>query len=697
MPRQTLYLWKQAPFLRLLIPFIAGIVLQWYFGLPSPLAWIILIAGITGLFIFSLLRFFLQYKFGWINGLFVNSLLFSLGLLMAYHKEVAHQSQWLNNYYHDKDFVTATLEEPLSEKANSFKANASVQQLLQGNTLQNVSGNIIIYFKKDEMVKQLDYGSQIIFNTSLQRIKNAGNPGSFNYERYAAFQGIYQQVFLQPGDYILLPVKKENWLKKFLFFTREKVLHIITTYITGEKEAGLAEALLVGYKDDLDKTLVQSYSNTGVVHIIAISGMHLGLIYWLLNILFSPLKKRKHTKWALPLLIITGLWLFSLLAGGGPSILRSAVMFTCIVIGKSVERKTFIYNSLAASAFILLCINPFWLWDAGFQLSYTAVLSIVIFMKPIYNWFYFKNKMLDGIWKLMAVTLAAQVLTTPVSMFHFHQFPVYFLITNLPAVPLSSLIVLLEIILCALSFVPVFAKPLGIVLHWLIYSMNSFIEHMESLPFSLWNGMQLNMLQVLFLYGIIIAIAYWLMQKNKTALLASLVCLLGFLSIRTYSFINANRQQKLIVYNISRHQAIDFISGRDYFFKGDNDLLTDKTLQNFNLNPSRTLYRITSTDSIAGLLYNTPLFIFNHKKIVLIDAACSFNPPPEKINADLIIISKNPVLHISELASVFNCRQFVFDASNAPWKVNKWKAEAAKLGLYCFYTVDNGAFVMNMD
>ena len=156
---------------------------------------------------------------------------------------------------------------------------------------------------------------------------------------------------------------------------------------------GLAEALLIGYKDDLDKTLVQSYSNTGVVHVIAISGLHLGLIYWLLLMLFKPLQKRK-LKWLRPVFILTGLWLFSLLAGAQPSVLRSAVMFTCIVLGDSFARKSSIYNTLALSALLLLCINPYWLWDVGFQLSYAAVLSIVIFMQPIYNWFYIKNKVL---------------------------------------------------------------------------------------------------------------------------------------------------------------------------------------------------------------------------------------------------------------------------------------------------------------
>ena len=616
MPRQTLYLWKQAPFLRLIIPLIAGILLQWYCSAIILTGWLLFAAGITGLIVFNLRISFLQYKLGWANGFFIHILLLATGMLITWHRDITQQQYWMNNYYTANDCITATLEEPLSEKANSYKAIASVQKILHRDGLQSVKGNIIIYFKKDSTAKKLSYGNQIIFSKPLQPIKNSGNPGTFNYERYTAFQGIYQQVYLNNDDYILLSANNKNPLTAFLFTTREKVLHIITTYIPGEKEAGLAEALLVGYKDDLDKTLVQSYSNTGVVHVIAISGMHLGLIYWLLTILLSPFKKRKYTRWIVPVLIIAGLWLFALLTGGGPSILRSAVMFTCIVIGQSMERKTFIYNSLAASAFILLCINPFWLWDAGFQLSYTAVLSIVVFMKPIYNWFYFNNKLVDAVWKLMAVTIAAQVLTTPVSMYHFHQFPVYFLITNLLAVPLSGLIILMEIALCAMLWLPVAAKIIGTIIYWLIYAMNGFIAHMENLPLSLLNGMQVNILQVMLLYGCITAIWYWLMQKNKTALFYSLVFLLGFLSLRSWSFINALQQQQIIVYNVPKHQAIDFISGRNYFFKGDDELLTNSFLQNFHLNPSRILHRMSAAANPANLTDNYPFFLLGHKKIV---------------------------------------------------------------------------------
>ena len=358
--------------------------------------------------------------------------------------------------------LVATLDETPVEKTKSFKANASISMMIENGKNIPVNGKVILYFKRDSLLPAMSYGSQLIIRKPLQEIKNSGNPGGFDYKRYCLFREITHQAYLKPDEFSVLPkLRIKNGSIAFLDDIREKVLNILRTNIKGDKELGLAEALLIGYKDDLDKTLVQSYTNTGVVHIIAISGLHLGLIYWLLVQLLKPLQRRKYMNWLRPFIIISGLWLFSLLAGAQPSILRSAVMFTCIVIGETIAKKTSIYNSLAFSAFGLLCWNPYWLWDVGFQLSYSAVLSIIIFMRPVYNLLYVKNKILDFFWKINAVTIAAQILTLPLSIFHFHQFPVYFLLTNFIAVPLSSIILFGEIFLCAISFIPVVAKLTG--------------------------------------------------------------------------------------------------------------------------------------------------------------------------------------------------------------------------------------------
>jgi competence protein ComEC len=703
MAAPVVYFWRKSPFVRLLLPFMVGIVIQWHSQIRVTTWWILLIFSLGLTISFFLIPFFQRYKLAWVSGIFISMLFFSIGAILTWYKDIHHNSRWFGNLHPGTISMVAALDEPLIEKTKSFKANAKVNYIIQDGKAIKVKGKIILYLKKDSagqtgsLSQSLAYGTQIIFETPLQEIKNSGNPGGFDYKRYSLFQGITHQVFLKPGEFGILEMKDQNPLKTFLYSVRQKVLNILRANIKGDKESGLAGALLIGYKDDLDKTLVQSYSNTGVVHVIAISGLHIGLIYWLLLQLLRPLRKRKYSRWLQPLLIITGLWLFSLLAGGQPSVLRSAVMFTCIVLGQAFSRKTSIYNTLAFSAFLILCYNPYWLWDVGFQLSYSAVLSIIIFMKPIYNWLYIKNKILDFIWKLNAVTLAAQILTLPVSIYHFHQFPDYFLLTNFIAVPLSSVILLGEILLCVLSFIPFMALLTGKLLSWLIMLMNSYVEKIEALPFSLWDGLQINIIQTILLFLFIAGVSFWLMEKRKPGLTIALVSLLGFFAIRSYSFMNAGSQKKIIVYNVPQHRAIDFIDGRSYLFYGDSDLLADDFVRNFHLRPSRISSRISSAPAINNLIVYGNYAGYKSMKILLADTAILFSIPENKQDVDLLIISKNPKLYISQINKAFNIKQVVFDGSVPAWKLNYWKKDCDSLHIPYYDVNEKGAFVMNLE
>jgi len=356
-------------------------------------------------------------------------------------------------------------------------------------------------------------------------IVNKSTPPSFDYRQYNALQGIYYQVFLKPHDYVVLETGKINPLQKGIYAARDKVIPVLKRWIPGGKEAGLAEAMLIGYKEDLDRHLTRSYSDTGVVHIIAISGMHLALIGWLLTMIFKPLGRRKYFSYARPVIIIACLWCFSLVAGASPSVLRAAIMFTCIGIGNLLERKSGIYNSLAASAFLLLCYNPFWLWDVGFQLSYVAVLSLAIFVKPIYDLLKIQNKVLDHAWKLCAVTLAAQILTIPLCIYHFHQFPGLFLIANLVVVPLSGIILLGEILLCGVCFIPPLANFIGLLLTSSIHWMNSFVESLDQIPFATLHDLHLNILQTGFLYLFIVFASFYLLYKQNRFMIHALTSL----------------------------------------------------------------------------------------------------------------------------------------------------------------------------
>ena len=692
----TVSLWKKAPFVKLLIPFIAGIIIQWYFQ-RSPIIWQFIFASSFILFIsFFFLPFFSRYKLAVLNGLFVTIIFAAAGAILLSQNDIRNSSKWFEKFIQNKPSFVVTLGENPVEKAKSYKATAEVNYVIENRQEHTAAGKIILYFAKDSSSKQLHEGTKLIFNNSLQEIKNSGNPGSFDYKRYCLFQQITHQSYLKQGEFVVLNKENESLISKLINGIRQKVLTIISTYIPGEKEKGLAEALLIGYKDDLDKTLVQSYSNTGVVHIIAISGMHLGLIYWLLGLLCKPLLRKKYTKWLSPVLIIAGLWLFSLIAGAQPSILRSAVMFTCIVLGRSIGKKSSIYNSLAVSAFILLCYNPYWLWDAGFQLSYSAVLSIVIFMRPVYNWLYVKNKILDFIWKMNAVTIAAQVLTIPITIYHFHQFPNLFLLTNFIAVPLSSLVVLGEILLCGIFFIPPLAFLIGKILYGLIWFMNTWIERIEILPFSLWDGLQINIVQAILLMLAISMICFWLLEKKKNGLIAGMIALLAFITIRSISFIKAQNQQKIIVYNVPRQQAIDFVNGRNFQFVGDTALENDVFARNFNLKPSRIMNRVSKVDRIDDFKPGEEYFSFNNTHVLMINKSVSFKKSVDKQTIDLLIISKNPKLNIPELADNFIINQVVFDGSVPAWKSKYWKKDCDSLHIHNYDVSEKGAFVMNL-
>jgi competence protein ComEC len=697
MPSPVVYFWKRTPFIRLLLPLMTGIIIQWHWQFPLSALWILLVSSSVLIILFFGISFFQRFRLAWLNGIAVAILFISIGALLTRFNDIRHHQQWFGNTDITNTAIVVSLDEPLVEKTKSLKANATVNYIIKDGKSVMVKGKIILYFKKDSLLPSINYGSQIILNKPLQEIKNSGNPGGFDYKRYCLFQGITHQVYLKPDEFEILQGENKTLYQKIFYPAREKVLSILRANIKGDKELGLAEALLIGYKNDLDKTLVQSYSNTGVVHVIAISGLHIGLIYWLLMLLLRPLRKAKYARWLIPVLVITGLWLFSLLAGGQPSILRSAVMFTCIVLGQNFGRRTSIYNTLAFSAFILLCYNPYWLWDVGFQLSYSAVLSIIIFMKPIYNWFYIKNKALDFLWKLNAVTLAAQILTVPISIYHFHQFPNYFLLTNFIAVPLSSLIVLGEILLCAISFIPSAALFIGKILHWMIWAMNSYIERIEALPFSLTDGLQISIVQTILLMVFIAGIGSWLLEKKKRGLTVALVAFAGFFGLQSYSFIHTDSQQKIIVYNVPQRRAIDFVYGRKYIFYGDPDLLTDDFIRNFHLKPSRVLNRISPVPVLNEFAQDNNYVTYKTSKILLIDTTISFTIPTAKQDIDLLIISKNPKLYMAKLANSFTIKQVVFDGSVPFWKLPYWKKDCDSLHIPYYDVSEKGAFVMNLN
>jgi len=289
------------------------------------------------------------------------------------------------------------------------------------------------------------------------------------------------------------------------------------------------------------------------------------------------------------------------------------------------------------------------------------------------------------------------LLTTPFSLYHFHQFPNFFLLSNFAVVPLSSIIVLGEIFLCSTFFSPFVASLSGKILSQLIWIMNSYIERIETLPCSLWHGLEINISQAIFLIVMITGFAYFFLEKQKPGAWIGLFSLLFFMTLRSLSFTKCSRQQKIIVYNIPKHQAIDLIAGRSYLFIGDSELFENNFLQNFYLKPSRMLYRTDSADHLKQVVCNENFIEFHSKKILLINKDVHFDTISKKIPVDLLIFSNNPRVNLPRLSKTFSIKQIVFDGSAKAKRVEYWIKDCHSLHIAYYNTSEKGAFVMNLN
>ncbi|MEO5967139.1 MAG: ComEC/Rec2 family competence protein, partial [Ferruginibacter sp.] len=659
-------LWKTAPFLRILIPLISGIVFQFYMSLSFQILLVFIIFLLILYFGVNYLSVDRKYKLRNIHGAILQCLVFFIACLLTYNADVRNSENWYGHKLRDSSFIIVKINEPLIKKAATSKAEATVEFVVNENS-EPANGEIIIYFAKDEKL-DLKYGQRLIINKKLVEIKSSGNPGAFNYKRYAGFKGLYHTVYLAPGEYSLLDMQP-LYFRELLFSTRKFVLEILATHFKEDKVRGIAEALLIGYKENLDKDLLQAYSNTGVVHIIAISGLHLGLIYVVLIWFCNRFKFFKKYKLFEVLFILTGLWLFSFLTGGSASVLRSALMFSCILIGKAYFKKSSTYNTMAASAFLLLCYSPFYLWDVGFMLSYLAVFGIVWIQHPLYHSVYIKNKHLREVWKMVSVTVAAQIMAFPLCIYFFHQFPNLFIITNVVAVPLATIILFSGLFLIAFSWFP-FIEYAGKLTGFLLKFMNSYIEWCNSFSFSVTDSIFANVLSTWLMYGVVICVCGGLILSNKKFLQVAVMFSFLFIINNAWENFRTVKQESIVIYNVPGKKAIDFISGNKYFFIGDTLLQKEGMLRNFHLKPARISAMTTESKTVFNNLKMNDGFInFNGKKLFLIDGKFKLDSQKIPIKTDVVLISKNSKMKIKDIISSIAPQVIVLDGTNSLWTI----------------------------
>lgn len=503
--------WKKAPLLRILPALIAGILWQSY----HPLSEYILQIGILVAALCCVPTLFLplQPRTRIITGGCWLLLWVLVGAWRMQSQDIRNQTQWLGHGYAGGQALWLRINHTPIAGAKSFRSTATVQARYDQGAWMPSYGTVLVYGRSGLPAA----GTALITRQPLQIISNAKQSGTFDMAAYYARQNIFHQLWLRDYQAVGRPQPP--------FFDRlqQSCLHIIEHSIPGKQEAGVAAALLMGYRGGLDADIKAAYQRTGVIHVIAISGLHLGMMYGLLSWLLGPLRRYYWSNAVRIVLILGLLWGFTLLAGAGPSVTRSAWMFSLIALAQFFQQQTHALHGLTLAACLLLLINPYDLWDLGFLLSFTAVAGILFFQRPLETLWPLPNHLFRKIWQMCSITLSAQLATLPILLYQFQQFPNLFLFTNLLVVPASGLL-----LYGCMAILPVYglytnaALGLGQITGWGIHQLNRLIEKAAALPYAVTENISLSFSGACTCYALIVLPLCYQPKRKQRLLIAAL-------------------------------------------------------------------------------------------------------------------------------------------------------------------------------
>jgi competence protein ComEC len=595
------------------------------------------------------------------------------------------------------------ISEPIQIKQNHIKVIADVRALKIGEGWIQTTGKAMLYLKKDVHSNAVNYGDVLLISEKLNLISSPKNPGDFDFKKYFSYKNIYHQAFLNENDWIKTSLNESNKLIQYSLQLKAYLLKSIKAAGLNHKEYAVASALLVGDESELDEEIISAYAQTGVIHVLSVSGMHVGLIYLFVSWMLSFIKV-KHGKWIHVFLLLGCIWFYCLITGLAPSALRAGTVLSLVVIGKALYKTVNPLNILAASAFILLCINPYLLMHIGFQLSYFAVLGLILIQPHVYKLMYFKNYLFDKIWTIASVSFSALLATLPLCLYYFHNVPNYFLLTNIIAVPLASLIIYLGVAVCLLSnFQPLF-QLLAYPFKYAITALNAIIFKIQQLPYSVLENIHMSFALVVLVYALIFIFLKYVLSKQFGYLVAGLclIVAIGFLNI--YGQYQHAYQKKMIVYYHPKNTLIDFIAGDSLVYiqyENSNVSINSKMLK--SIINSRKKLAINSNEQMGEKFKNSFICKYNNyvqfmdKRILILDK--EFDLKNYKIairTIDYLVVSGEFLGNMQSICNTFSPEMVVFDSSVKRYQLNKWK-EQCMINGSAFYSVsDSGAWIKDL-
>jgi competence protein ComEC len=679
--------WHKVPIVRILLAFATGVGTAMFYDINHWLA--LSYFGVFLLAFIGLPSIFKAFQQRWLSGI--------PGILMFYFAGILTHT-YQNNLFHDshfsyvpnaKTFLVRIDEEPI-KKSHSYKMRAKVLQCTNtSNQLITTTGNVLLYISKNQLQRLPNYGDVLLLNANdVREVPPPKNPFEFDYKRYLAFNHIHHQTYLKQGQLVYTQINHANPVYKMVYAIQRYFREALHTYIKTPSEIGVAQALLYGFDDEIDEETMSAYANTGTLHVLAVSGMHVGIVFLIFSKLLWFMDKSKKMLLAKRLIIVVCLWAYSVLCGLSPSILRATVMFTFIITSQILNRRSNIYNTLAASCLTLLVVDANMLANVGFQLSYMAVLGIVFIQPMMYNFYVAPNWFVDQVWKISTVSVAAQIATSPIGILYFHQFPNCFLFSNLLIIPLTTAILYGCIVLLVMAKVTWLATWLGIAIKHTILFTNKLVMMVEDTPYAYVNGIQISILQSILLYVMSLCLIFYLMYQYKKLLQISLLALLCFLVLKGVDEFVHHHQKKLIIYSINQINAIQVVQGNTSKLILDNALRNDKQKFRFHLQQHIWQMGLQYTDTV-DLNKNWQLITSSGKRILI--SGDDF--PQSSKNIDVLVIRN--MLHHNALKQI-EAKQVLISGSVKKYHAQKMKDYYKQQNIPVHDVLYSGAFQLSL-
>jgi competence protein ComEC len=607
---------------------------------------------------------------------------FLTGMILVYENDATNHTNFFEKHLKNTSKVILAIDKVLKPGNYHHKYVADVVQVDSKKTI----GHVLLNIEKDSTPLLFHTGDLVFLKNKFQDIKSSLNPHQFNYKNYLAKQGIYQQVYATKQELLLLDQTSTSFLG-FIAALRLKIQQSLQQYDFSEDELAVMNALLLGQRQEISKELSDNYSKAGAIHILAVSGLHVGIILLILSFVLKPLERVNKGKLIKLVLVILFLWFFAVLAGMSASVTRAVTMFSAIALGQFFNKRNAVEHSLIFSMFIILLWKPLFLFDVGFQLSYTAVFGIIWVQPVLYQLWKPTFFIVDKGWQLISVSVAAQLGVLPISLFYFHQFPGLFFISNLIIIPFLGVILGLGLVVLVLSYVsilPVFLEGFYGDVISILNKVVTFVARQEKFLFS---EISFSALKMIFFYLLIILGFQLFLKLNTKRCFLFLGSILAFQCVFILEKYTIAQKSELIVFHKSKNTIIGKRKGSSFEVYHSMDSL--------QISSQKLLINYKVGENISSQNYHKLSNLMYYKKQVVLIIEKDGLYDIKELNSPIVVLRESPKINLQRLAEKLKPAIIIADGSNYKSYIENWKATCKNLKIPFWTTYNQGAYILN--